>query len=111
MLVFKFGLQEHWETARRFLLKDPDEDCRMLAADCLYILKRNTSDRASLELLASIVRNKQESRIMRKTAYISMRFIIHYNPIEHRDSMDRSLDRDADWAIVDSYLPQKGFEQ
>lgn len=106
VLVRHWRLAEHWDTARRFLEQDPDEDCRMRGASMLETLKRNTQDRRTLAVLARVVRNEHERPIVREAAYAAMRGILHYDPREQFQLAAKGIDlaRGVDWQMVDAYL-------
>lgn len=106
VLTLYWHLNEYWEMACQTLLRDPDGDCRLGAAHALAYLKRDTEDRATLTVLARVVRNKQEEPIVRQAAYAAMRAVLHYNPREQWPMAIKELDftKDIDWQFVDSYL-------
>lgn len=107
VLTLHFKLQQHWETARRFLEQDEDSDCRRMGASALGILRKNTRDTDTLRILAPVVRNAAENLFVRQTAYRAMRSVIQYNPREPlgKPSAEFNFPQDVDWALVDSYLP------
>ena len=106
VLTRYWHLEKHWKTAQDVLEHDPDEDCRFRAAHALAGLRRNTQDRSTLKVLARVVRNEQEKRVVREAAYAAMREIIHYNPREQLHIASRGFDlaKEIDWKMVDSYL-------
>jgi len=106
VLTRYWHLDEYWETAREILEHDPDGDCRFRAAHALADLKRNTQDRQTLQVLARVVRNKQEEPVVRESAYAAMKAILHFDPREqfHTATLRFDLDKEADWEMVDSYL-------
>lgn len=106
VLTRHWRLMEHWDTARKFLEHDSDSNCRMKGASSLEVLKRNTQDSRTLAVLAHVVRNAQENRIVREVAYAAMKGILHYDPREQFAISSKGLDleRDVDWNVVDSYL-------
>jgi hypothetical protein len=105
VLARHWGLAEHWETAQAFLMHDPDSSCRIMGASALAVLKRNTQDRPTLELLATVVRDPEESPVVRQAAYAAMREIIEYDPGEQfrLAARDINLASDVDWTMVDTY--------
>jgi HEAT repeat protein len=106
VLTRYWHLEEHWETARKVLEHDPDEDCRFRAADALADLKQDTQDRQTLQVLARVVRNEQEKRVVRESAYAAMKAVLHFDPREqfHTATQGFDLDKEADWDMVDRYL-------
>lgn len=106
VLTLYWHLAEHWETARRVLEDDPDEDCRFRAAGALADLKRNTRDRQTLQVLARVVRNEQEKRVVREEAYAAMKAVLHFDPREQFQTATLSFDleKEADWEMVESYV-------
>jgi hypothetical protein len=109
VLTNHWRLADYWEMAKRFLERDPDEDCRMRGASALSVLKMNTNDRSTLALLAQVVRNEQEQKIVRETAYAAMKGVICYDPREQLKIASRGIDlsKDVDWNMVNSYLQVK----
>jgi hypothetical protein len=107
VLTHHFYLDRHWETARRFLERDPDLDCRCMGAAAIGALRRDSRDRRSLVLLAQIVADDSAPRLLRESAYRAMRSVIAYDPREQFKLAARGLDleRDLDWQLVRSYLP------
>ncbi len=107
VLTTHWRLPEHWETARHFLEQDPFDGNRILGASALESLKQDTRDRPTLAVLARVVRNEQERRMVREAAYIAMQGIIHYDPRAqfNLSATGVNLAHDVDWALVDSYLP------
>jgi hypothetical protein len=105
VLTRYWHLSEHWETAYSVMLHDPDEDCRFRAAHDLGTLERNTHDARSLKVLADVVCNKQERRMMREAAYAAMVEVLHYNPREQFRMSTRSFDfeKEVDWDMVRKY--------
>lgn len=107
-------LQEHWQTARRFLEADPDRSCRRMGASSLLALKRDTRDVDTLTVLAMAVNNDREDRIVRQAAYRAMLGVLHYDPVEQSRIAGRDLDfgTEIDWSLVSSYLiDPPGFER
>jgi len=106
VLTNHWRLAEHWKTARYFLERDPDEDCRMRGAAALAALKMNTKDRRTLALLARVAHNEQEQSIVREAAYAAMKGVIHYDPREQFKIASKgiNLSQDVDWGTVESYL-------
>jgi hypothetical protein len=106
VLTLHFDLQDHWQTAVDFLLHDPVHTRRVDGAEALGWLKRDTQDRGTLEILAQVVRNKAEEEEVRSAAYAAMREILHEDREEQMRllDLDWDLERDADWAFVDSFL-------
>lgn len=109
VLTLHFKLSQHWETARRFLDQDPDDDCRRIGASSLGTLRRNTQDITTLRVLAPVVRNIAENLSVREAAYLAMREIIKFDAHEQFSTFHGGSDIDheasVDWAFVDSYLP------
>lgn len=106
VLTRYWHLQEHWETARKVLLCDADEDCRFRAADALADLKCNTQDQQTLKVLARVVRNEQEKAVVRISAFAGMKAVLHFDPREQFDIVKGGLDveKKVDWKVVDAYL-------
>jgi len=109
VLTRHFRCDEHWHTAKGFLLKDSDPDCRRMGASALNILKRNTQDWETLHILAQVVCNEEELTTAREAAYIAMLGIIQFNPQQQFELSLRGLhlERDVDWTMVKSYLNKK----
>jgi hypothetical protein len=107
VLTRHWHLEQHWETARRFLEQDDDTQCRMMGASALAVLRRNSQDTRTLQVLARVVRDNSEKVGVREATYAAMREIIQYDPREQLRLSGRDLDleRDIDWNMVDSYLP------
>jgi len=106
VLTNHWRLAEHWQTARDFLEHDPDEDCRRMGASSLEALKMNTKDRPTLAVLARVVCNEQEDKMVRESAYSAMKGVIHFDPREQLKMACKGLNlsQDVDWDIVKSYL-------
>jgi hypothetical protein len=106
VLTNHWRLAEHWQTARDFLEHDPDEDCRRRGASSLALLKMNTKDRSTLAILARVVSNGREDKIVRIAAYAAMKGVIHFDPREQFKMASRGLNlsQDVDWGMVESYL-------
>lgn len=109
VLAFHFQLPQHAETARRFLVQDPDDDCRRLGAAALGKLRRDTQDETTARLLAPVVRNLAENLTVRETAYLAMREIMRFVPRERfflfgGGRADIDHEPTVDWAFVDSFL-------
>src|SRR5205807_6384504 len=102
-----WNLAEHWETARRFLERDPDTDCRLMGASALEALKQNTRDTRTLGVLARVVRNEQEQGIVRRASYRAMLGVLRHDPREQFELASQGDDLPAvvDWTMVDQYLP------
>ena len=68
----------------------------------------NTKDRSTLAILAQVVCNEQEDKIVRIAAYAAMKGVIHFDPREQFKMAFRGLDfsQDVDWDMVKSYLPE-----
>lgn len=92
VLTRYWHLDEHWETARKILLHDPDEDCRFRAADAIADLRRNSQDRQTLKLLAHVVHNEQEKAVVRAAAYAAMKAVLHFDPHEQFTLLKGKLD-------------------
>jgi hypothetical protein len=105
VLVNHWRLSDFEKTARNFLERDSDEDCRMKGASALEVLKRNTKDRQTLSVLARVVCNSEELLIVREAAYAAMRGIIHYDPREQFRLASRGITslQEIDWEMVNSY--------
>jgi hypothetical protein len=108
VLTNHWRLAEHWQTARDFLEHDSDDDCRRMGASSLEALKMNTKDRPTLEVLARVVCNEQEGKMVRVSAYTAMHGVIHFNPREHFKMTCKWLNlfEEIDWDMVKSYLPE-----
>jgi hypothetical protein len=105
VLTQYWRLSEHWETARLVMLNDPDVECRFRAASNLGALEMNTQDELTLKILAQVVCNEQEERIVRESAYAAMRSVLLYEPREQLHMATRSFDfdREVDWKLVRQY--------
>ncbi len=104
VLTRHWRLQDHWQTARQFLEHDPDIECRMMGAAALDVLKRNTRDRATLEVLARVVRDERERPLVREAAYAAMQAVLHYEPKQQLTMASRGVDLNAiDWTVVNAY--------
>ena len=108
VLSVNFRLPECWQIARDFLEHDPDHDPdsnnRLLAASVLGLMRINTQDRETLSILAGIVANDQESRVLRGSAYAAMREIIAYDAQEQRNLVDAfNPETDIDWSLIAKY--------
>jgi hypothetical protein len=106
VLAGHWGLIEYCEKAWQVLETDTDEECRFRAASIIGAWKRNSQDRKSLSRLARIVKNSQETAIVRESAYAAMKAIVQYNPREQFAIASRkfNFEQDIDWKFVDSYL-------
>lgn len=60
-LAVDFHLQEHLRTAHHFLESDPDDLCRITATTALGSLMEDTHDLPTLQLLAKVAHNQQET--------------------------------------------------
>jgi hypothetical protein len=112
-LTHYFKLQEHWETACRFLLDDPGNmgDCRDAGIYALEDLRQSTGDIQTLNLLAPVVCDITESLVTRKIAYVAMRTILSQKDprATARIILERFvLERHADWEMINSYLTEEG---
>ena len=108
VLALNFRLPECWQIARDFLEHDPDHNPdssnRLLAASVLGLMRRNTQDRETLSILAHVVANDQENRILRGSAYIAMREIIAYNAQERIKRLNTfNPATDVDWSLIAKY--------
>lgn len=105
VLTSYWRLEEHWTTACDVLEHDPDEDCRFRAASALGALKRNTQDSSTLSVLAQVVRNKREKRVVREAAYAAMKEVLQFEPLEQFKMATHGLDleKDVDWNMVNRY--------
>jgi HEAT repeat protein len=104
VLTLNFRLPELWESARAFLEHDPNDNCRMLGASCLQVLKRNTGDERTLAVMARVVGNEDEDKFVRKAVYLDMRGVIAYDRKEQRtDILTFDLEKDVDWDLVRKY--------
>ena len=105
-LAIDFHLPEYQETARQFLLNDYDGDCKLAAISVLGYFQANANDRATLALLAEVVRDSMQNDVIRTYAYETMQDVVHSDPTK-RVGQVLSIPKDVDWAFVDSYLPTK----
>ncbi|GCE10530.1 hypothetical protein [Tengunoibacter tsumagoiensis] len=106
VLTLNFRLPELWEVTHTFLEHDPDTSCRMIGASCLGVLKRNTADQRTLEILACVVANASEKRIVREVAYEAMKDVIDYSQ-HHASSSPLDLAKDVNWQLVHRYCKQE----
>ena len=104
-LTVDFGLQDYLETARRFLLFDPNDFCRITATTALDCLMEKTQDRPTLHLLAQVVHNEQENESLRKGAYSAMLSIVGASKMEQflPATPDFHFPQDIKWDMVDEY--------
>src|SRR5690242_2594774 len=70
-LAARFRLEDYWPTAVQFLLSDPEYIARNEGAISLAMLKDGTKDPATLDILASVVRDPYDLEDIRKDAYRS----------------------------------------
>ncbi|SRR5579883_3287464 len=106
VLTHAFHLNEYGETARHFLLDDPDEEIRAAGAQALADLYSQSRDQQTLTLLARVVANVHEVTSVRKAAYMAMHAIIGSDPRELFRLSRRLVDmeKDIDWEMVNTYL-------
>lgn len=109
-LTQAFKLPAHWETARRFLLEDPYPEARLAGCTALADLQEYTGDPKTLALLAAVVCNPVENRLLRKEAYGEMRRVIWGPIVEPFQVRDERfvLERHADWALIHASLDDEG---
>lgn len=102
VLIRYYKLDRHWETARQFLLHDPSEWPRIVAAQVMGELRRDTGDPQTLAVLASVVLNTDEEPLIRGNAYAAMEMIRHYDPAVHHTRAAKHIGdiADVDWAWV-----------
>ena len=105
-LTCSFGLEEHWETAKHFLLEDPDEQCRVAGAESLSYLKQDSGDLRTLALLASVVCDKDAPKALRQMTCAALLAVRHYDGREWYTILNESYDLDgkADWELVKKYI-------
>ena len=108
-LTTYFGLQDYWPTALQFLLYDPDFLVRSEGAYALAWLKKNTGDRGTLSVLASVVCDPYDDETVREDAYRSMRIVAfgESKPL----GLSFCLERDADWDFVNANVDSTLAEQ
>lgn len=106
VLARHWRLKEHWQTARDFLEKDPDVECRMKGASAMEVLKRDSKDRPTLAALAAVVQNEGEKKAVREAAYAAMRGVARYDPKEQFQLASRGVEwpGGVDWAWVKGHL-------
>jgi HEAT repeat protein len=103
--LVRLGLQEFWSTAVRFFLYDPDYGVRIEGANALGCLKKNTQDRRTLGILASVVSDIYEEDSIRSTAYYNMRVVTYGKQRPTGPSSNPFfVGRDFDWDFVRSNL-------
>ena len=100
----RFRLQEHWPTAVKFLLYDPEYAARIEGANALGWLKKNTQDHRTLGVLASVVKDPYEDDGVRTSAYSTMRSVAYgdWKAPKGPDGQYFDLDRDADWNLINA---------
>ena len=105
VLTRYWRLAEHWETARQVLLHDPDDECRFRADSALGSLEMNTWDTRTLSVLAHVVCNEQEDRIVREASYAAMLAVLRYEPREQNRMAAHGVDfaKEVDWDMVKRY--------
>ena len=109
-LTVDFQLQEHWETARRFLENDPDDLCRITAASAFAALMADTHDSSTLRLLANMVHNEEEDETVRTAAYRAILSVLGRPKAEQFATSFSSrfnFPQDVKWELVDQYLETK----
>jgi HEAT repeat protein len=86
------------------LVKDEDAGVRTTAASCLGTIYEERRDRSMVKLLADILRNPVNDRLLREAAYSAMLEVIGYPP-RARPSAARDLDfeTEVDWQLVDQW--------
>ena len=106
VLAGHWEITEYCEMAWHILVTDVDEECRFRAASIIGAWKRNTQDKQSLLRLARVVRNDQEDKVVRESAYAAMKAIVQYNPREQIfiASPKFNFEQDVDWRFINSYL-------
>lgn len=107
-LAGRWRLGAHWFTATQFLQYDSDSDCRRIGASVLGLLRRNSNDSETLQLLAHTVCNPDEEDLVRETAYASMLEVIDYD-IEQQATLlfnTSSLEEKVNWRLVHRYLDE-----
>jgi hypothetical protein len=102
-LLRYFKLPQYWETARRFLLEDPDSWCRIVGATLLGNIAEDTQDPRTLATLAGVVRDETQDPLLRGQAYCAMRDVLRYDAREQWNLAAKSIDTipDVDWAWVE----------
>jgi len=102
VLIRYYKLDRHWETARQFLLYDPSNWPRIIAAELLGEIRRDTNDPQTLALLANVVLNAEEEPLIRGGAYTAMEMIRHYDRRIHPLRVAKHLEDipDVDWPWV-----------
>ncbi|GCE13884.1 HEAT repeat domain-containing protein [Tengunoibacter tsumagoiensis] len=107
VLTNRFGAKDrkYWEMARD-ILANPDSYHRSEAITVLTIMKNNTHDLETLQLLAAIVNNPKEASLIRTFAYAAMHQIIRFDPLKSKQITDDpfDIDRDTDWEFVHRYI-------
>ena len=90
-LVFKFVIDKHAATCKKFMLHDTDEYNRALGASGLGMLLVKTNNKNAIKSLLQVFLNKRETRYVRDTAYDS---ILHIQgiPFEDRPKLPSKLD-------------------
>ena len=104
-LVFWWGIGSRYEEAcREILLKDEDDGVRTTAASCLGGIYEGRQDRSIIKLLAYILRNPVNDKILRDAAYSAILEVIGYPP-KALPSATKDLDykTEVDWRLVDQW--------
>jgi hypothetical protein len=100
----RFGLQEYWPTAVKFLLDDPDYAVRTEGAHALGRLKEKTKDRRTLGVLASVVNDQYDEDGARQDAYYAMRIVAYGDRNFEPSSKPFFVGEGFDWDFVRSSL-------
>lgn len=100
-LILDWGLQEHYETAKKLLLNDSDEDVRGLGAACMGSLKRGANDKEALRTLLKVFKNKKEHWLVRSSAYSAILDIIGVPRQEQPGALGDDYEKDVDWDIIE----------
>lgn len=99
-LILDFGLREHYKTARRLLLNDPDAEVRGLSATCIGSLKRETKDKEALSILLNTLKNKKEHWLVRSSAYSAILDILGIPRRQQPGALGDDFEDYIDWNLI-----------
>ncbi len=104
-LACSFHLNDYWPIAVQFLLYDSEYGPRTQGATALAWLKEGSRDRATLHILASVVRDPYEYTLVRDDAYQAMIVVENgqergWEILDTPPGKSFDLQRDTDWNFV-----------
>ena len=104
-LIRYFRLETYWEDARRVMIED--ELNAATGAALLGEIKDNTDDPVTLGVLAQVVLDAERSPTLRREAYLAIRAVRAYNPLEQFEmhfQTEGLEDLPVEWGKLRSYL-------